>query len=111
MNDSASNRALAMFDDRASGMPVREFVEKYGRDGLFHLHQTDDACTKHKIETERAYALPFDQELLKVILSASNFSTTDKGIFYTVLHYVQNQCKECYGTTLDLYIKEDIQNA
>lgn len=111
MNDSSDNRALAMFDDKLNGMNARDFYEKYGRDGMMNHARIKADVLTYRIETETAKGIPFDRQLLDVILSSSNFSRQDIAMFNTVLAYVQRSCTETYGSPIDFYFREDKENA
>lgn len=110
LNDCSNNTALRMFDDILAGLSTREMIMKYGKDYAFHIKSMERCVELHRIETQSNYAIPFDRNLLNVILSSSNYKPQDIAIFNTILAFVQRSCMEHYGSTLDLYIKEDIQN-
>lgn len=107
LNDTSSNSGLAMFLDRLNGATVLEMTERYGRDWLFHQKQIDDNIRLHHAETCDNKSIPFDRNLLDLILNSSNFNRQDIAIFNTVLAYVQRNCIEHYGSPIDFYFKED----
>lgn len=111
LNDSSNNSGLAMFMDRLNGATCLEMTQRYGKDWLYHQKHIDDCIRLHLTETQGNKAIPFDQNLLDLILKASNFSRQDIAIFNTILSYVQRTCREEYGSSIDFYFREDKENA
>lgn len=107
LNDSANNTGYQMFMERLNGATVQEMALKYGKEWLYHQKHIDDNIRLHLAETCDNKALPFDENLLSLILKSSNFSLKDIAIFKTILGYVQRTCKEEYGSPIDFYFRED----
>lgn len=107
MNDTSRNLGLAMFTDRLNGATVLEMTERYGKEWLYHQKHIDENIRLHLCENRSNKSIPFDRQLLDLILNSSNFSRQDIAIFNTILGFVQRDCIEHYGSPIDLYFRED----
>ena len=111
LNDASNNVGLQMFNDRLNGATVLDMTTKYGKEWLYHQKQIDDNIRLHCNEVRYNATIPFDKQLLELILNSSNFNRQDIAIFNTVLAYVQRNCVETYGSPIDFYFREDKENA
>lgn len=103
MTGADCNKALSMFDDLKSGIGMRDFIVRYGRDGVFLYSRLKDVLIRD--EFEQICDKQDIKSLVWLMLENSEFSKENIEQFWYMFDFLQHETKKQYMCKLDFDMK------